>query len=286
MNGSSPTPSYGRFKPSSRSSGVVEALWVQECPAKPAAAPTIVIPTGRVELIFHYGDLYERLVAGAYAPMPRCHVVGQQKAPMVLRSTGVTGIVIARFRPWGAFALFGDALNELADRIVDLELIWGRPCLDDLLGRVAAAASQQPRATIVDDFAASRLLPTDVDALSVASVNTINANWGRSRIADIARQFELGRRQFNRRFTRSIGASPKQLSGVLRAQKAITCIRAGHNLHDVVSQCAYADQSHLIHDIVDRCNHRPTDLARLQASDASRYFTTPDISAFCGTTYL
>lgn len=286
MNGSSPIPVYGEFAPSAQLREFVENVWVQECDPTPDAPPTTVVPTGRVELIFHYCDPYRQLNNDNCGVMPRCHVVGQQKAPIILNALGTTGIVIVRFKPWGAFSIFGDALADINDQIVDLELLWNKCRLDDLLEQLAAAANQSARAELADAFVASHLLPQDSDRLSVASVNAINANWGRDRIDEVARHFELGRRQFNRRFTRRIGASPKQLSRVLRAQKAIASIRAGGNVHDIVDRCGYVDQSHLIHDVVSHSNRRPTALAELPSSAAHRYFNSSDIAAFCGTTYL
>ena len=115
----------------------------------------------------------------------------------------------------------------------------------------------------MDDFVASRLVERSVDRLSLASLHTINLNWGRQRIGELARRFELGRRQFNRRFTRAIGASPKQVSTVLRAQKAIACIRAGQPFHDIVDRCGFADQAHFIREVSSHSNRTPGELAAM-----------------------
>ena len=286
MNGSSSSPAYRTFTPGAYLRDSVEVIWVQDCAPVPNAEPTTIVPTGRVELIFHYGDPYAQLHGTDEQLTPTCHVVGQQKRPLVVNATGRTGIVIVRFRPWGAHTLFGEMLPEIQNQLVDLELIWGRACLDGLVDQLYHAGSAEERARIVESFVSSRLIRVEVDRLSVESVNSINLSWGRNTVDGIARQFDLGRRQFNRRFTRAIGASPKQLSGVLRAQKAITCIRAGVNVQDIVLRCGYADQSHLIRDVVNHSNRRPTDLAKLAASNAHRFFTSTDLSAFCGVTYL
>jgi transcriptional regulator GlxA family with amidase domain len=102
-------------------------------------------------------------------------------------------------------------------------------------------------------------MPKSNILFTIESINTINRGWGRDSVDTVARHFELGRRQFNRRFTRSIGASPKQMSQVLRAQKAIACLRAGVDVQDVVDRCGFTDQSHLIRDVVNHSNRRPTD---------------------------
>ena len=286
MNVSSTVPVYRQYKPSPRLREFVEILWVQECGPTPGAPPTTVVPTGRVELIFHYGDSYVQIDGDRRDLMPRCHVVGQQKNPIILDAVGSTGIVIVRFKPWGAFSMFGDALADLNNKIVDLELLWGRRVLDELQEQLGIATTQRERAAIVDAFVVSRLLPPDADRLAVPFVSAINEKWGRGRIDAVAREFNIGRGQFYRRFSRCIGASPKQMSNVVRVQKAIACIRAGGNVHDVVGRCGYADQSHLIHDVVNHSRKRPGELVGVGASSADRFFNSADVSVFCGVTYL
>lgn len=286
MNGSSPLPSYKRYAPSAPLAGVVDVLWIQEQGPLPGCAPTTIVPTGRIELIFHYGDPFLQYGKRESMLMPRCHVVGQQKNPIVLSATGSIGIAIVRFTPWGAYALFGDALSSINDQLVDLELLWDRQHLRDLLDQLHAASGERARADIVDAFVASRLIEARFDRMSIASINSINDSWGRLRVDEIASQFDLGRRQFTRRFTRSIGTSPKQMSRVLRAQKAIACVRGGQNAHDIIARCGYADQSHFVREVSSHCNRPPSELARLPASDANRFFNSSDPNEFCGTTYL
>jgi len=286
MNGSSVTPRYLQFQPSAALRDIVEVIWVQECGATSSAAPSTIIPSGRVELVFHYGDLFVQPQSDKAGPMARCHVVGQQKRPLVVQATGRTGIVIVRFRPWGAFRLMGEGLRDINHRVVDLELIWNRADLDRLLDSLFHAPTMQHRARIVDTFVKSRLIDDEIDRLSIESIHTLNRAWGREPVECVARRFELGRRQFNRRFTRGIGASPKQLSQVLRAQKAMACLRAGFDAHEVVDRCGFADQSHLIRDVVNHSTRRPGEWTRPGESNASRFFNSSELSAFCGITYL
>jgi AraC-like DNA-binding protein len=286
MNGSSSTLNYEQYRPSDELRDFVEVIWVQERDSTGISSPSTIVPTGRVELIFHYGDPFVQLTDHRAEIMARCHIVGQQKRPLTVQATGRVGIVIVRFKPWGAFTLMGDALSDINDSLIDLELIWGSRVLDVLLNRLHQAPSASVRARIVDTFVRSRIKCTEIDRLSVASINTINRGWGRDPVESVARSFDLGRRQFNRRFTRSVGASPKQLSQVLRAQKAISCLRTGIDVHEVIDRCGFTDQSHLIRDVVSHSNRRPTELTQMVSSNASRVFNSPEVSAFCGTTYL
>ncbi len=142
------------------------------------------------------------------------------------------------------------------------------------------------RAAIVERFVTSRMTASPTDALGEHSIMALNSSWGRQRIETLADQFDLGRRQFSRRFKRQIGASPKQVACVLRAQKAITLLWAGNDPHSVIELCGFTDQSHLIREVAAYSNRRPTELIPVRESHAHRYFNNPDIDAFCCTTYL
>ena len=286
MNGTFGTRRYQSYRPTPRLREIVEAIWIQESPAVPGCEPTTIVPTGRVELIFHYGEPFVQHINGCTETMALCHVVGQQRQPIVLNSTGTTGIAIVRFTPWGAYSVFGDALADLTGRLVDLDLIWSPGKLANLQQQLLESCNHRERARHAEAFVAERLRDDTPDRLSTASVHAINRSWGRRRVTEIAGDFELGRRQFARRFTRRIGASPKQVSCVLRAQKAITCVRAGMGTHDIVARCGYADQSHFIRDVTTHTGLSPSRLAALTASSAHRYFNSNDVEQFCGMTYL
>ena len=286
MNGTFGHRRYRSYRPAPRLREIIEAIWIQESPAIPDCQPTTIVPTGRVELIFHYGEPFIQHVGGSTETMAMCHVVGQQRHPIVLNSTGKMGIAIVRFTPWGAYSLFGDALADLTGRLVDLQLIWNPGKLANLQQQLFEARNHRERAQRVEHFVTQRLFDTKLDRLSTASVHAINRSWGQRRVTEIASDFELGRRQFTRRFTRRIGASPKQVSCVLRAQKAIACVRKGIEVQDIVGRCGYADQPHFVRDITTHTGLSPSGLAALQASSAHRYFNSSDIDQFCGITYL
>jgi len=105
-------------------------------------------------------------------------------------------------------------------------------------------------------------------------------------VTALAARFGLGRRQFHRRFARAVGTGPKQLSQVLRAQKAAACLQAGIDTQQIIERCGYSDQSHFIRDVVRYCGKRPGELAALAPSSARRFFNARDVGAYCGMTYL
>ncbi len=73
---------------------------------------------------------------------------------------------------------------------------------------------------------------------------------GGVRVADLARATDLGERQFERRFTRAVGVSPKRYARVLRFREALRLKAEGVETGwAAVAQAAgYVDQAHMIHE--------------------------------------
>ncbi len=277
---------YQEFTPFAELADYIESIWIQESAVSPKALPTTVLPTGRVELVLQYGDLFTQLINGRYELMPRCHVVGQRNQPIMVRATGKTGIVLVRFKPCGAYALFGGALPEISRRIIDISLIWPKTDIDVLVEQLQLAENSDARAGCIQDFITDKLHEPRIDDLCAVAVAKINLGWGSHRISQIANDFGLSRRQFSRRFTRQVGTSPKQLSSVLRSQKAIACLQSGKHAQDVIDLCGYVDQAHMIHNVVTHTNNTPSRIQRQSSQKLQQFFNCTDLTSYCGLTYL
>lgn len=277
---------YHQFKPSNCCQSIVEEIWVQESPAEPEAMPTTIPPNGRVELVIHFGDPFELITDAGPKTLTSAHITGQQHSPVSVKATGKTGVIIVRFYPWSASALMPQPLPEFTNSLVDLADVLPAKEVARLLEGVHFANTPRERAAAVDAFICDTTGGDGADLACKTSIDLMNENWGRQRIDSIAADIGLSRRQLARRFSNATGTSPKKMSRLLRAQKAITCIRNGAQVHDVVGMCGYADQSHLIHDVVAHTGKRPSELTTKKNSSLEKYFNATDASGFCGTAYL
>ena len=277
---------YHHFRPSVRCRPFVEEIWVQESDPDPDAAPTTILPNGRVELVIHYGDPFVTITETGPKSMTGNHIIGQHHHPIAVSATGRTGVIIVRFFPWSASALLPMPPSELSDGAVALSDVWPAGTVAQLLEEVALANTPCTRAKRVDQFIVAHLNGNEPDLACSLSIEMMNRGWGRQKIDDIATALGISRRQLGRRFDRSVGTTPKKMSCILRAQKAIACLRAGRHPHDIVDLCGYADQSHLIHEVVSHAGKRPSEISVTGNSSLQRHFNTQDASAFCGQAYL
>jgi AraC-like DNA-binding protein len=237
-------------------------------------------------LVIHYGDPFVTMTDAGPKAMTSNHIVGQQHRPIAVRATGRTGVIIARFFPWSASAILPMPLSEFTDGAVALSDVWSSDTVQRLLEQVELAKIPRLRAKVVDQFIVTHLCSSEPDLSCKLPIEMMNGSWGRQKVDNIAMALGVSRRQLGRRFDGSVGMTPKKMSCILRAQKAIACLRAGRHAHDVVALCGYVDQSHLIHHVVGVTGKRPSEIAAAGNSNLQRHFNAQDTGAFCGQAYL
>ncbi|MEU7214218.1 helix-turn-helix transcriptional regulator [Nocardia iowensis] len=174
-----------------------------------------------------------------------------------------TSIVGVHFKPGGALPFLGVPPGELADRHVDLELLWGRRPATELRERLCAATTSMERFTVLESTLRSRL-PAHVPGHPVLPFALEQLARPGSTVGAVAASVELSRRRFIQVFTREVGMTPKQLSRVLRFQRASELARRAEapDWGQLALACGYFDQSHLINEVREFTGTTPVGLIR------------------------
>jgi transcriptional regulator GlxA family with amidase domain len=102
---------------------------------------------------------------------------------------------------------------------------------------------------------------------AASTVITVAANElllrrGRPHIAPFAASFGLDVRQFERRFSREIGMSPKRFARIARFQTALDwkLARPASTWREIAHELDYHDQMHLVHDFSKLGGHAPSEM--------------------------
>ena len=139
---------YREYQPSPALRSFVKCYW--SLAAAPTARPESerVVPDGSMEMIFHYGDHFERRDKETFTRQSRHLVCGQIDRFLELRPTGEIGIFAMRFRPAGAFPFLGVPCGELATETVSLENVWAD--FDAVADAMSSAKGDQSRIALAD----------------------------------------------------------------------------------------------------------------------------------------
>ena len=186
---------YREFHPHPRLREFVKCFWtLRHDYSQGVHAEEQLPPKGEMELIFHYGHRFVLHSGAEWIKQPASFVIGQQERFFVLRSGGETGLVAARFHPWGGYPFLGLPISELTGQFVPLEAIWGNLARE--LENALAETGATNTVPILEAFLLSRLRHFE-EKLGpvVALVRQIVARRGCIRVPEILRGQSLGLRQ-------------------------------------------------------------------------------------------
>lgn len=226
---------------------IVHCFWFLRG-AEAAGAPQVIVTDGRMEIILHRGDPFQRRdTEGTWHAQAPTLVSGQLSAPLTLRATGWTDLVGIRFRTASASAILRFPLAGLADRVEPLGDLM--PRLAEEL-RVAGAGPSRP-AELVARLSAVvlKLAAHPPDALAAAAVQALDQPRIPG-VAQVAQDLGVSARSLERRVLAATGAPPVRLRRMLRFRRAFRLIDqapAGTGAR-IAAQAGYYDQAHMLRD--------------------------------------
>lgn len=221
---------------------LVESVWIQDDPAPPSGPGARVVPTGTVELLFHYRDPFAHW-EGSLQAIPRSYVTGQRTRPVTPVPTGEVGILIVSLFPWGLSCLFPGLPADLTDGYIDLKHLWPAAGVERLEEELAAAASTAKRLDLVSVLLL-KMVEDRKPHPRVRAAATMLA--GGREIDESAHVLGVSGRHFRRLFQAEVGVSPKTFQRVMRFQHALGCRSRIPSWSEVAAECGYSDQAHLI----------------------------------------
>lgn len=237
------------FKPDQKLSDFVKRYWTLDFPKENTPEINTIIPDGTMKLIFHYGDLYWHHPPNEKKYLqPRCFLIGQLTRPYVVEPDGDTGSFVAQFHPNGFLPFATVPLKEMINRPIPLDFLFGESG-KKLEHQILNAQNTEERITIIEAFLLNRLKNSStIDNIVESVVETILTANGQVSIAQMSESNSITRRQLARKFSSSIGLSPKQLSKIIRLQATLQKLLADKNskLTEIAYHNEYYDQSHFI----------------------------------------
>ena len=242
---------YKTYAPNTDLSPFIKCYWTLEAPEEIKPEKQRIVPDGCMEMIFHYGDLYRQYLEGEkYIVQPKCFVFGQISNALEIEPTGRTGIFAVRFYPEGFSPFATIPVNEMENRAVPLQELFGDDGLH-IEKAIMNASDTGSRINIVETFLLNKLnTPEAIDRVVKSSVEIILQLNGQLPIDELSEQLKINRRQLERKFTSIIGLSPKQLSKIIKLQATLKMLskKQFKSLTSVAYEGGYYDQAHFIKD--------------------------------------
>ena len=274
---------YREIKPNASAARFVKCYWLLEDDA-PLSSVQRVVPDGRAQLILNLGDPYEAQTNRGWQLQPQFFFIGQITSPLLIRATGPFRMIGINFYPHTASQLLKIPMCELTDTAaISLDDFSGQRFHE--FNRIEELRSPLEWFPALDGIIHSlaECGVNDNGLLSVA-VRKLEQAGGLMSIATVADHVGLSSRQFERRFTRAVGITPKLFCRIQRFQRVFPVLEnEPSGWADAAVRCGYYDQAHLIRDFREFAGKPPiallakeTDLARhfLQSASMSHFSKT------------
>jgi AraC-like DNA-binding protein len=157
-------------------------------------------------------------------------------------------------------------MAELANEVVDLEAVLGRPGRE-LRARMGEAATWETRFALLDAFLLRRLDDTPEPPSAVTwAWHALRRSAGRVPIRALAEELGCSHRHLIASFRREVGLPPKTVARIVRFERALELARrpGRPGWASIAQDTGYADQAHLIRDFRAFAGTTPTALEPAQ----------------------
>jgi AraC-like DNA-binding protein len=191
-------------------------------------------------------------------------LVGSRTSPSaeLILSGNVDAFTIV-FLP-GAFSmLFGVPAIELTNGDFSGQEVLG-PRIDELYARLGEVPAFQDRVHVANGFLTAMRPATESVSAIVKTARVMIRNNGSVCIGEMAHQTGLGLRQFERRFDREIGVTPKLYARIIRFEAALQrrAVLPTMPWTDIAHDLGYHDQMHMVHDFSRLAGDSPGAISR------------------------
>jgi len=184
---------------------------------------------------------------------------GVHDAYVFTESTVPTHGLQVNLTPIGAHLLFGVPMDSLANRVVDLDDLFGADAAR-LIERLSEARAWSPRFDILDEVILGRVLSArGPNPLVIRAAHVLRATRGAASIARLARDLECSQRHLIATFRDHIGVTPKTYARIVRFDHAVKRLRQADGLRwaEIADASGYYDQAHLIRDFHEFAGQTP-----------------------------
>ncbi|HTH37066.1 MAG TPA: helix-turn-helix domain-containing protein [Pyrinomonadaceae bacterium] len=249
---------YYTIQPTPRLAPYVRTFWVYEGEAS-EAEPYIYrgFADGCTEMVFHYKGVYDQLIDDRQVDSFAAGIVAQTRKFsrfVVNKDWGIFGVYLY---PYALTKLFSFPASDFTDLMPDFDTVLGREG-KQLEERMLTAADNAARVSIMTEFLESKLGEVRTNEPRMfASISYIIETRGLVNVSNLAKEFFLSNRQFERKFKEFAGFSPKTYSRIIRFQAALKEFGSNKSLTQIAYDCGYYDQPHFINEFKEFSGYSP-----------------------------
>lgn len=205
-----------------------------------------VLPDTGLVMGFQYSGRLSYVKDGVKIPLNPMGITGLRDSFRMFSNEKNTGTVLVIFSETGAAAFFQAPVHELFGESLSLDDLVLRSQMDVVSDELYEAKTEAERIKAVERFLVSRLKNVNDDLVNTA-VSLIKQSGGMIRIAALCEKLYISQSQLEKRFRKTVGASPRKFASIVRFRNVLNA-PAVNDLTALGLDAGYYDQAHFIKD--------------------------------------
>lgn len=212
------------------------------------------LPDGNVEIIIDLDDkpkfIYDNETLRKIQTCQNGWASGVRSEPISIHSGKESAMLVINFKKGLAYPFFSLPMNEIADSVVDADLLWGNS-FAVLRERLLETKDITHRFLLTEDFLLKNLQTNlSINPCVEYAVNEIIQNPDQINLGTLNKKIGYSQKHFISMFKKKVGITPKAYLKIMRFQKAISEIERLKEIDwtQLSQNCGFYDQAHFIND--------------------------------------
>jgi AraC-like DNA-binding protein len=242
----------------------IRHYWVLETNLCDGIVKERVVPTGNIELMFHYRKPFLSISPSGESKAQSVSMIsGISHSWFDVSTMGESGALAVTFFPGSAAHFFNLPMMELEGKSQHLGDIAIRDA-GLIEEQIAEVSSTVERVRIVENFLLKRLRPVSLHDIRLVQqgVHIIKKQKGQIRASELAQNLCVTPRTLERKFACYVGNTPKKFIKIVRFHEvmtSLTSVKTGKLTQHAIEN-GYFDQAHFIRDFKSYSGFTPKEL--------------------------
>jgi len=207
-----------------------------------------ILPGTSIVMGFQYSGELSYSENSSIIPLKPAGITGLRDAFRIFNNSENTNTILVMFSETGAGAFFSNSMHEIFGNSLSLDDFMLRSQMDVVADQLNEAETDIERISAVEKFLISRINHKANDELINLAVTIIKQQGGNVKIAMLADKLNISQSQFEKRFRKIVGASPKKFASIVRLNYILNTSAKGNTLTELGFDAGYFDQAHFIKD--------------------------------------
>jgi AraC-like DNA-binding protein len=251
------------IKPTGILAQFIKYYWVMEKSPLEVDVSERVIPTGNIDLMFHFKNCFKVKCSDNNTYLQAYSFIsGISNSYADVTTNGETGLICVTFHPFGACNFFNFPLLEIENSNISLDCIFGNES-KEIYEQLCVAQFLSERIAIIENFLLAKLsVPAKRDSLLLKSgIELINQSQGQISAATLSEKLCITPKTLERKFSVMVGKTPKQFIKIVRFQNILNTFSVANSvsLTEIAYASGYFDQAHFIKDFKSFSGYTPKD---------------------------